>query len=34
MTPFRAVAKLRSRGWIRDPETAVVFNTGTGLKYR
>jgi threonine synthase len=31
---WAAVAQLRSRGWIRDSESVVVFNTGTGLKYR
>lgn len=25
--------KLREAGWIRDGETVVVFNTGSGLKY-
>jgi threonine synthase len=28
-----AAAKLRRSGWIRDDETVVVFNTGSGLKY-
>ena len=31
---WAAVARLRSRGWIRDTDSVVVFNTGTGLKYR
>jgi threonine synthase len=31
---WAAVAQLRSSGWIRDQESVVVFNTGTGLKYR
>jgi threonine synthase len=31
---WAAVAQLRSNGWIKDSETVVVFNTGTGLKYR
>jgi len=28
-----AAAKLRREGWIRDDESVVVFNTGSGLKY-
>ena len=28
-----AAAKLRRDGWIRDDESVVVFNTGSGLKY-
>jgi threonine synthase len=28
-----AAAKLRRDGWIRDSESVVVFNTGSGLKY-
>jgi threonine synthase len=28
-----AAAKLRRNGWIRDDESVVVFNTGSGLKY-
>jgi threonine synthase len=28
-----AVLKLRERGEVRDDETVVLFNTGTGLKY-
>jgi threonine synthase len=28
-----AAAKLRRAGWIRDNESVVVFNTGSGLKY-
>ena len=31
---WAALETLRASGWIRDGETAVVFNTGTGLKYR
>jgi threonine synthase len=31
---WRALADLRSAGWIRPHERVVVFNTGTGLKYR
>ncbi len=31
---WAAVARLRSSGWIRDADSVVVFNTGTGLKYR
>jgi threonine synthase len=31
---WAAVAQLRSRGWIRAAQSVVVFNTGTGLKYR
>ena len=31
---WAAVAQLRSSGWIRASDTVVVFNTGTGLKYR
>ncbi|MGZ0085749.1 threonine synthase [Caldibacillus thermoamylovorans] len=30
---FAAARKLRESGWIRDGETVVVLNTGTGLKY-
>ncbi|AMX83569.1 threonine synthase [Geobacillus subterraneus] len=30
---FAAARKLRGSGWIRDGETVVVLNTGTGLKY-
>ncbi|KYD30650.1 threonine synthase [Geobacillus sp. B4113_201601] len=30
---FAAARKLRESGWIRDRETVVVLNTGTGLKY-
>jgi threonine synthase len=29
-----ATGELRARGWIRRGERVVVFNTGTGLKYR
>ena len=28
-----ALKKLRASGWTREPETVVLFNTGTGLKY-
>jgi threonine synthase len=28
-----AAAKLRRSGWVRDDESVVVFNTGSGLKY-
>ena len=28
-----AAAKLRRDGWIRDDDSVVVFNTGSGLKY-
>ncbi len=31
---WAAVAQLRSSGWIRPTDSVVVFNTGTGLKYR
>jgi len=31
---WAAVAKLRERGFIRAADTVIVFNTGTGLKYR
>ncbi len=31
---WAAVAQLRSSGWICDSDSVVVFNTGTGLKYR
>lgn len=31
---WAAVDRLRSAGWIRSGERTVVFNTGTGLKYR
>ncbi|WMJ21598.1 threonine synthase [Geobacillus kaustophilus] len=30
---FAAARTLRESGWIRDGETVVVLNTGTGLKY-
>lgn len=30
---FSAVRELAASGWIRDGETVVVINTGTGLKY-
>ena len=28
-----AFKKLRGEGWIRDDETVLLFNTGSGLKY-
>jgi len=31
---WAAVAQLRASGWIKDSDSVVVFNTGTGLKYR
>ncbi|CAN5745432.1 threonine synthase [soil metagenome] len=31
---WAAVEQLRVKGWIRPGERTVVFNTGTGLKYR
>ncbi len=31
---WAAFEALRARGWIKDGERVVVFNTGTGLKYR
>jgi threonine synthase len=31
---WAAVEALRERGWIRPSERVVMFNTGTGLKYR
>jgi threonine synthase len=31
---WAATLELRRSGWIRPEERAVVFNTGTGLKYR
>jgi threonine synthase len=31
---WAALLELRKTGWIREGERAVVFNTGTGLKYR
>ena len=31
---WSAVATLRERGWIQPSDRVVVFNTGTGLKYR
>jgi len=31
---WAAVTQLRSSGWIGDNDSIVVFNTGTGLKYR
>lgn len=31
---WAALTKLRAQGFIRDSDKVVVFNTGTGLKYR
>jgi threonine synthase len=31
---WASLAKLRDSGFIRDTDKVVVFNTGTGLKYR
>jgi threonine synthase len=31
---WAATSELRARGWIHEGERTVVFNTGTGLKYR
>jgi threonine synthase len=31
---WSAYRRLRARGWIAPQERTVVFNTGTGLKYR
>jgi threonine synthase len=31
---WAALLALRQRGFIRPEHTVVVFNTGTGLKYR
>jgi threonine synthase len=31
---WAAVAQLRERGFIRANDAVIVFNTGTGLKYR
>ncbi|HEU4532556.1 MAG TPA: threonine synthase [Polyangiaceae bacterium] len=31
---WAALARLRAAGWVRPGERVVVFNTGTGLKYR
>ena len=31
---WAALAALRDSGYVRDSDTVVVFNTGTGLKYR
>ena len=31
---WAALAELRASGWVRPGERVVVFNTGTGLKYR
>jgi threonine synthase len=31
---WAAYRRLRDRGWINDGDRVVVFNTGTGLKYR
>jgi len=31
---WAALLRLRASGWIAPGERVVVFNTGTGLKYR
>lgn len=31
---WAALSRLRASGWVRQGERVVVFNTGTGLKYR
>jgi threonine synthase len=31
---WAALSQLRSSGWIRNSDNVVLFNTGTGLKYR
>ena len=31
---WAALQRLRREGWVREGERAVLFNTGTGLKYR
>jgi threonine synthase len=31
---WAALGKLRAQGWVKPGETVVVFNTGSGLKYR
>ena len=31
---WEAYRRLAAAGWIRPGERVVVFNTGTGLKYR
>ena len=31
--PLAAFQRLRRQGWIKDGETVVLFNTGSGLKY-
>jgi threonine synthase len=31
---WAALAALRRRGWVHEEDRVVVFNTGTGLKYR
>jgi threonine synthase len=31
---WSALQTLRTSGWIREQDRVVVFNTGTGLKYR
>ena len=31
---WAALARLRAQGWVKPDEMVVVFNTGTGLKYR
>jgi len=33
-TAWAAAKKLYASGWLKSSETVVVFNTGTGLKYR
>ena len=34
ITMQRALSELRGAGWIRPNDRVVIFNTGTGLKYR
>jgi threonine synthase len=31
---WAALTRLRDQGWVTDSDRVVVFNTGTGLKYR
>ena len=31
---WAAIERLRASGWIRESQSVVCFNTGTGLKYR
>ena len=31
---WAAARRLYASGWLQSAETVVVFNTGTGLKYR